>query len=88
MTGTAVVTTVDSSKNTTRPHQILSRETSFISKPVSTEEKHETTTTVPSTITTVQVTTTPQIMNSPVTATSTIASSVSITSKFYQTNEC
>lgn len=72
---------IETTKNSIRPHQILSRETSFISKPVSTEEKDEPTTIPSPIITTVQVTTAPQITIPTVTTTGTPPSTVTITSK-------
>lgn len=62
-------TPVETAKNSVRTHQILSRETSFISKPVSTEEKDEPTTIPLPIVTTVQVTTAPQITIPTVTTT-------------------
>lgn len=82
MAGSVAVTTVDSAKSTTRPHQILSRETSFISKPVSVDEKDETLTSA--TVTAIQASTPNQITNSAVSITGTgvVASTVTITCKF------
>lgn len=72
---------VETSKNSVRTHQILSRETSFISKPVSSEEKDEPTAIPSPIVTTVQVTTPPQITIPTVTTTGAPASTVTITSE-------
>lgn len=78
-TATSVPVTVDSARATARPHQILSRETSFISKPVAgSEEKDENTPNVSLTVTTA---TTPQMT---MVTTTTSASTVTITSKLSQ----
>lgn len=82
---TVVATTVDTSKNSVRTHQILSRETSFVSKPVSTEEKDETTAALPA-VATPQVTVAPQITVPTIATTATAATTVTITSKF-RTNQ-
>lgn len=87
-TGSAVSgATIDSGKTPTRSHQILSRETSFISKPVSIDEKDETATIASSTLTSVQATNASQIANSTISATAagagTVASTVTITGKFH-----
>lgn len=78
---TATATTVDSTKHSARSHQILSRETSFISKPTisTSEEKEESQLPIISTtIATAQVTKSPQT-SVPVAITS--ASIVTVTSK-------
>lgn len=81
-TATIVATTVDTSKNSVRPHQILSRETSFISKPTTTEEKDETNTVVVPIVTTPQVSVAPQITVPIISTAATVASTVTITSMF------
>lgn len=55
------VTPVEAPKNSVRPHQILSRETSFISKPITEAEKDDASTIPQPVVATVQVTTPPQI---------------------------
>lgn len=72
---------VEPAKSVARPHQILSRETSFISKAVSTEEKEEAAV-IPPAVTTVQVSAAPQITVPAVTTSGTVASTITITSKF------
>lgn len=80
----ATATTVDSTKHSARPHQILSRETSFISKPTisASEEKEEPQfSAVSTTMTTAQVTPLPQISVPAAITTGTSTSTVTITSK-------
>lgn len=86
-------TTVETSKNAVvRAHQILSRETSFISKPVTAEEKDDATAAAATVavaatpalpiVTTPQVTVAPQITVPMITTTATVTPTVTITSKF------
>lgn len=82
--GTVALSTVEgeSPKNLVRSHQILSRETSFISKPVSIEEINEPT--VPSSVVKSQVTSTPQSTVSLISTSIQASSTITITSKFYK----
>lgn len=83
----ATATTVDSTKLIVRPHQILSRETSFISKPATisaSEEKDEPQLSVVlTTIATAQATQAPQISVSATNSTGTSTTTVTITSKLF-----
>lgn len=72
---------VESPKNSVRAHQILSRETSFISKPITNEEKDDSSNIPSPIVTTVQVNTPPQITIPTITTTNAAASTVTITSK-------
>lgn len=76
-------TTVDSTKHSARPHQILSRETSFISKPTisASEEREEPQ--LPAVSTTVATVQVPQSPQTAVPVMISSASTVTVTSKSF-----